>query len=58
MANDEHIAILKNGVAAWNKWRNENLDVRPDLVNADLRKAALNAAELGVWNWREPSSRT
>jgi hypothetical protein len=25
MANDEHVAILKKGVAAWNAWRDENL---------------------------------
>jgi hypothetical protein len=27
MANDEHVAILKKGVAAWNKWRDENPDI-------------------------------
>ena len=31
MANDEHVALLKNGVEVWNKWRHENLNVRPDL---------------------------
>jgi hypothetical protein len=24
MANDEHIALLKQGADAWNKWRDEN----------------------------------
>jgi hypothetical protein len=24
MANDEHVAMLKKGVDAWNKWRDEN----------------------------------
>jgi hypothetical protein len=24
MANDDHIALLKKGVAAWNAWREEN----------------------------------
>ena len=28
MANDEHVAILKKGVAAWNAWRDENPDIR------------------------------
>jgi hypothetical protein len=27
MANDEHVAILKKGVDAWNGWRNENPDM-------------------------------
>lgn len=31
MANEEHVAILKRGVEAWNQWRRENPDVRPDL---------------------------
>jgi len=31
MANDEHVAILKKGVAAWNAWRDENPDIRLDL---------------------------
>jgi len=24
MANDEHVALLKQGVAAWNEWRAQN----------------------------------
>ena len=36
MANDEHIAILKKGVAAWNAWRHENPDISPDLSGAYL----------------------
>ena len=36
MANDDHIAQLKNGVAAWNAWRNENQNIRPNLSDADL----------------------
>jgi hypothetical protein len=31
MANDKHVAILKKGVKAWNKWRDENPDIPPDL---------------------------
>ena len=46
MANDEHVAILKQGVAAWNAWRDENPDICPDLSEADLRGANLSEANL------------
>ena len=31
MANPEHLAILKQGVEEWNKWRREYPGVEPDL---------------------------
>ena len=42
MANSEHVEILKQGVKAWNKWREENPTIVPDLKSlhyeyADLR---------------------
>src|SRR5262245_28344903 len=46
MANDEHVAMLKQGVDAWNGWRDENPDIRPDLNEADLSGANLNRANL------------
>jgi uncharacterized protein YjbI with pentapeptide repeats len=46
MANDDHIALLKKGVDAWNAWRNENPNIRPDFSNTDLRKADLSGADL------------
>jgi len=46
MANDEHVAILKKGVAAWNAWRKENPNIRPDLYEADLPRANLHGANL------------
>jgi hypothetical protein len=36
MANDEHVALLKQGVSAWNAWRDENANIRPDLRKASL----------------------
>jgi hypothetical protein len=49
MANDEHVALLKQGVAAWNAWRRDNPDVRPDFSGADLKGVNLNPAdEMGV----------
>jgi uncharacterized protein YjbI with pentapeptide repeats len=47
MANDEHVALLKQGPVAWNTWRNETPDIRPDLSYADLRGANLVGADLG-----------
>src|SRR5712691_7581284 len=46
MANDQHVAILKQGVAAWNAWREKNPDVRPDLSEAELTGADLVGAKL------------
>jgi uncharacterized protein YjbI with pentapeptide repeats len=46
MANEEHVALLKQGVAGWNAWRNKNRDIRPDLSGANLRWVNLCGAEL------------
>jgi hypothetical protein len=35
MANDEHIALLKK-LEAWNAWRDDKPNVRPNLSEADL----------------------
>lgn len=66
MANPEHVKILEQGVAVWNKWREENPGVAPDFINAtirggnfykvdlhnaDLTKADLNTADLGAANF-------
>jgi uncharacterized protein YjbI with pentapeptide repeats len=53
MANDEYLAHrlkLKKGVAAWNAWRQENPDIRPDLSGADLSGANLSRADLSGAN--------
>jgi Pentapeptide repeats (8 copies) len=53
MPNDEHVRFLKQGVAAWNAWRNENRDFRPHLFEANLVKANLRRADLSGANlWR------
>lgn len=41
MANEEHIAILKQGVEVWNNWRQENPDIRPDLSTLSLSESIL-----------------
>jgi hypothetical protein len=52
VANDEHVTMLKQGVAAWNTWRDENPGIRPDLGGADLRGANLVGADLRVADLR------
>jgi len=49
MANPEHFAKLKEGVEAWNQWRDEN-DSRPDLSGAYFIEADLHGAILGGAN--------
>ncbi|MGY4399279.1 pentapeptide repeat-containing protein [Bradyrhizobium sp. USDA 3315] len=46
MANEEHVALVKQGISAWNAWRHKS-DVRPDLSNADLSQMDLRGATLG-----------
>ena len=57
MTDDEHLRILKQGVAAWNKWRASNPKIRPDLevanlTGTDLRGADLTRANLGAADLR------
>jgi hypothetical protein len=46
MANDEHVAILKKGVDAWNTWVGEHPKVVPDLSRENLTNAHLPGANL------------
>jgi hypothetical protein len=47
MANPEHLARLKEGVAAWNGWRISCPDLIPDLSGADLSNSELPGAYFG-----------
>lgn len=42
MANEEQLAILRQGVEVWNKWREENKKVKIDLNGAELIDAELS----------------
>jgi hypothetical protein len=46
MANPEHLQILKQGVEAWNMWREQHRDIRPDLHGANFAWADLAGARL------------
>ena len=46
MANPEHMAVLKHGVAEWNAWRIMYTDAQTDLSGADLSKRDLRECYL------------
>src|SRR2546428_200343 len=52
MANQEHLNMLKQGVKAWNQWRQEQQDVIPDLSGANLSGASLSKADLSCADLR------
>ena len=45
MPNDDHVAMLGRGAAAWNEWRTK-LDETPDLSRAGLRGFDLSGYDL------------
>jgi uncharacterized protein YjbI with pentapeptide repeats len=46
MADQEHLAVLHQGVAAWNQWRSAHPKVRPDLCSTSLSWLELADADL------------
>lgn len=46
MANQEHVAILKQGGEVWNRWRQEHPEERPELNGAILTDVDLHDVEL------------
>lgn len=52
MAIPQHLEVLKQGVKAWNKWRQENPGAEPDLAGANLSKTDLKAADLSETDLR------
>ena len=57
MANSEYVKHLKQGPDAWNKYREENIDIyisqRPDFIEANLKGANLREAYLEKANLTE-----
>ena len=50
MANEEQLAIIKQGAYAWHLWRDENPHIRPDLSDVDLGGARLMGANFVAVN--------
>lgn len=50
MANPEHLRILRQGVEVWNRWRQENPSIRPNLFDARLPEVDLCRANLSEAN--------
>jgi uncharacterized protein YjbI with pentapeptide repeats len=46
MANEDHVALVKEGWSEWNPWRRANSDITLDLREADLRGADLSGSNL------------
>lgn len=53
MANQEHLTILRQRTGVWNRWREENPNIRPDLTAARLVDARLNGINLAGANLTE-----
>src|SRR5215207_7393487 len=51
MANEEQLAILKQGVAVWNQWRKENPNALINLSGAFLPGVDLRGANFGYTNF-------
>jgi uncharacterized protein YjbI with pentapeptide repeats len=45
-ANPEHLAILKQGAKAWNRWREENPGIVPNLRGLNLDKRTVGGTKL------------
>ncbi len=52
MPNQTHLEMVNQGVEAWNKWREENPEIEPDLSDVDFSNLKLNNANLSVTDLR------
>ena len=57
MADDPHLAVLKQGVAAWNEWRAAHAAGRPDFSSASLRGLDLAKVDFAGVNLRKADLR-
>jgi hypothetical protein len=45
MSNREHVAVVNEGIPAWNRWRRENGIERPGLKDLTLNKRDLQGVD-------------
>jgi hypothetical protein len=45
MSNEEHVKIIKQGMNIWNKRRENNPDISPDLSRTNLAEANFRDAD-------------
>ena len=57
MANPLHIDTLRQGVKVWNRWRQQNPEISPDLSRADLTGMVLPGANLAGVNLQDANLR-
>jgi uncharacterized protein YjbI with pentapeptide repeats len=57
MGDDTHLAVLKQGVAAWNEWRAAHAAARPDFSSASLRGLNLAKVDFAGANLRKADLR-
>ncbi|GAC1387103.1 MAG: pentapeptide repeat-containing protein [Ktedonobacteraceae bacterium] len=58
MANQQHLALLKQGVEEWNEWRKQHPEEQPALSGADLRGMNLACANLDGANLHRANLRS
>src|SRR5919202_729615 len=46
MANEEHLAVLRQGVEVWNEWKANNPEIRPNLSFANGKRITIRGAKL------------
>ncbi len=57
MANHKHVEILFQGVDAWNRWREQDVDIKPNLSGSNLNGANLAHANLRQTDLRKTDLR-
>jgi uncharacterized protein YjbI with pentapeptide repeats len=53
MANQDHLATLKEGILTWNRWREQHSEITPDLSDALLSGVDLHHADFHATDLRD-----